>query len=347
MRCPRLSDLPAPPAGKTGWPWTTESRAVPACTPEGTAYPRVSVVTPSLNQGRFIEETIRSVLLQGYPDLEYLVIDGGSKDETVGIIRKYERWIRFWKSAPDSGQAAAINEGLRVATGQYAAYQNSDDIYLPDAFERVGRRLAAGKSDVVFSPVERMDGQGTRSPAPCPIPPPSLEILLRFWEGPPRIMPSQGFFCSLALLQAIGRFNPKYHYKMDFDVYCRLLPAVPPERITLLDEAVAAYRIYEGSKTGLMSSRRSAEEGLEISRRCWGALAPESRRRMGRDARRGMAFLALCRAEQALKNGVPGSAFGEMLRAWLGSPRLVFTRWNVSLTRGLFRSRIDGQASCL
>src|SRR5688572_28969334 len=108
MRCPMLSDLPAPPPGKTGWPWTEETFQLPEAMPDGKRWPRISIVTPSYNQGQFIEETIRSVLLQCYPNLEYIVIDGGSTDDSVEIIEKYKSWLTYWVSEPDKGQVDAI-----------------------------------------------------------------------------------------------------------------------------------------------------------------------------------------------------------------------------------------------
>src|SRR5262245_19754812 len=110
MQCPTLPELPPPPLGKTGWPWTVETQRLPAVRPDGSTWPRISIVTPSYDQGQFIEETIRSVLLQGYPDLEYIVIDGGSTDGAVDIIRKYAPWLTYWTSEPDHGQAHAINK---------------------------------------------------------------------------------------------------------------------------------------------------------------------------------------------------------------------------------------------
>jgi glycosyltransferase involved in cell wall biosynthesis len=126
---PRLGDLPSPPPGRTGFPWTEESPSLP----QTRAMPRVSIVTPSFNQARFLEETIRSVLLQGYPNLEYFVIDGGSTDGSVEIIRKYAPWLSDWVSEPDEGQIFAIKKGWSQSTGEILAYLNSDDTYLPGA----------------------------------------------------------------------------------------------------------------------------------------------------------------------------------------------------------------------
>src|SRR5882762_4423248 len=130
MDCPSLKQLPEPPKGKTGWPWTEQSPRVPATMPEGRLWPGISIVTPSFNQGQFIEETIRSVLLQGYPNLEYFVIDAGSADLTLEIIKKYEPWITYWVSEPDNGQVDAIKKGLRLSSGEWFNWINSDDILL-------------------------------------------------------------------------------------------------------------------------------------------------------------------------------------------------------------------------
>jgi glycosyltransferase involved in cell wall biosynthesis len=150
MRCPTLKELPPPPLGKTGlprgsgaiqrgWPWTEESMYLPPVMPEGKPWPKISIVTPSYNQGKFLEKTIRSVLLQGYPNLEYIIMDGGSNDKSVEIIKKYDKYLSFWVSEKDGGQAAAIWRGFEKATGKILAWINSDDYYLLNTFNIVGK----------------------------------------------------------------------------------------------------------------------------------------------------------------------------------------------------------------
>ena len=113
-------------------------------------YTKVSIITPSYNQGQFIERTILSVLEQDYPNVEYIVMDGGSTDNTVEILKKYEDRL-IWKSEPDKGMSDAINKGFRMATGEIIAWINSDDIYQPGAIEFVARYFAEhSEVDVIY-----------------------------------------------------------------------------------------------------------------------------------------------------------------------------------------------------
>ena len=145
MSHPTLQELPPPPPGRTGWPWTEGSAPLPATMPDGGPWPRISVVTPSFNQADFLEATLRSVLLQGYPNLEYFVFDGGSTDGSVEIIKKYAPWLTKWVSEPDEGQSAAINRGLKASSGLFVTWINSDDLLYKNA-------LVTHASSVGFHP---------------------------------------------------------------------------------------------------------------------------------------------------------------------------------------------------
>src|SRR5436190_573079 len=143
--------------------------------------PKLSIVTPSLNQGAFIERTIRSVLDQGYPNLEYVIVDGGSTDETVEIIRRYEDQLAWWVSEPDQGQTDAINKGIERTSGEIVAYINSDDYYLPGAFERAVEAFEGTDRSWIAGASLDLDEQGdpTQYGVIKPWPPAA-------WEGIPR-----------------------------------------------------------------------------------------------------------------------------------------------------------------
>jgi glycosyltransferase involved in cell wall biosynthesis len=148
-----ITELPTPPVGKRGWPWT-EAEIVPLSPMEAAALPAISLVTPSFQQGQFVEETLRSVLLQGYPKLEYHVIDGGSSDASAAIIEKYSPWLTSWVSEKDRGQSHAINKGLERCHGQLVGWLNSDDIFTPGALFKLGRAWNAA------SPTDLLVGHG-------------------------------------------------------------------------------------------------------------------------------------------------------------------------------------------
>ena len=143
-----LKSLPPVPTGKTGWPWDEETdAAVYACK---TDWPKITIVTPSYNQSDFLEQTIRAVLLQNYPNLEYVVIDGGSTDSSNAILEKYSPWLSYWRSQKDNGQSHAINLGFSLGSGEYYAWINSDDYYLKGVFQLVAGAFIKQHADFVY-----------------------------------------------------------------------------------------------------------------------------------------------------------------------------------------------------
>lgn len=141
MRCPTLTELPPPPESTTIWPWTRGASPLPETTPDGSAWPWISVVMPSFNHGTFLEHAIRSVLLQGYPRLELIVMDGGSRDGSKATIARYEPWLKYWVSEPDGGPANALNNGFQRATGEILAFLNADDFFLPGCLQRIAEEF--------------------------------------------------------------------------------------------------------------------------------------------------------------------------------------------------------------
>lgn len=138
---PTITDLPPPPPGRHGWPWTVATPPAAPVMANNRPWPRITIVTPSYQQAQYLEEAIRSVLLQGYPNLEYIVMDGGSRDGSVEIIQRYAPWLSYWQSQPDGGQSAALADGFARATGEILAWINSDDRLQPGALQRVGQFL--------------------------------------------------------------------------------------------------------------------------------------------------------------------------------------------------------------
>jgi len=253
-----LNELPSPPTGKTGWPWTEQSVPWPDLKPPGEAWPRLSIVTPAYNQGQFIEETIRSVLLQGYPNLEYIIVDGGSRDGSVDIIRKYEPFLAYWVSEPDGGQSDAINKGWQIATGEIIAWINSDDYYLPGAFRHVIREFSTGghlavlAGECIFVNVtgKQIGKKGAGSFDPV--------IILT------QMMPAQSatFFHRKAL-DEVGFLNEDYHYCMDREYILRLAKHYYPEQLKNIDVPLAGFRMWGESKTE-SGSKRAILESKQI-----------------------------------------------------------------------------------
>jgi glycosyltransferase involved in cell wall biosynthesis len=215
-----LSDLPSPPEGKTGWPWTVESNnPAPHMGTNQLPWPKISIVTPSYNQGDFIEETIRSILLQRYPNLEFIIVDGASSDGTVAIIRKYDRWISHWTSEPDRGQVDALHKGFSDTSGDLLNWVNSDDMLLPNALFTVAELSSLSSSIDIITGARLLRNAGT-----------GAEQVQIIWTDSWPLMtlgypsfPQEATFFSRRIWSKIGNFDERLNYFFDTAFYARVL----------------------------------------------------------------------------------------------------------------------------
>ncbi len=239
-----LNNLPPPPPGKTGWPWTEESQQLPNAMPDDSPWPRISVVTPSYNQGHYIEETIRSVLFQGYPNLEYIIIDGGSTDESVNIIRKYEPWITYWVSESDRGQAHAINKGFEESTGDLLGWINSDDILLSESLWHFASAFQQNPEALLLGDIINYREQYGFSELACQKNV-TFENIVEPWRNDSHWQ-QPGTYFPRTLYQQIGKFDETLCYVFDWDWMCRALQVIG---VHYLSVPVVQFRFHTMSKT--------------------------------------------------------------------------------------------------
>jgi glycosyltransferase involved in cell wall biosynthesis len=250
--------LPSPPVNKKGWPWTGENLYLNEIVREGFSWPKVSIVMPSYNQGKFIEESIRSVLLQGYPNLELIVIDGGSTDGTLNILQKYSPWLYYYVSEPDRGQSHAINKGLAVSTGDVQAWINTDDLYFPGALLQVGKRFYEELDfDVLYGNAVIINETGKRTGEILSVP----FNHQAFLHGTVHLAVQSAVFWRRDLFQRVGGVNEDLHYAMDVDMYVRFIAAGGNFRF--LHTTLGAYRLYGESKT-IANPEQSSIEAAAI-----------------------------------------------------------------------------------
>lgn len=248
--------IPLPPIpDRSGWPWSAEPPR-----PTLAAPPRITVVTPSFNQGRYIEAAIRSVLMQGYPELEYIILDGGSTDESAAVIERYAPWLAHWTSAPDDGPAQAINRGLARATGDILCWLNADDLYLPGALWAAASAFdRQPEAALVYGEGWYIDEAGE------PIEP--CRFVRRRFERrylvnrDPILQPAA--FWRRALWQAAGPLDEGLRWVFDWEWFIR---AQGQGAFAYLPRELALYRVQPAALTRTGGLARQVEHG-RVTRR--------------------------------------------------------------------------------
>lgn len=295
--------------------------------PDGRSWPQVSLVTPNYNYGHFLEETLRSVLLQGYPSLEFLVIDGGSRDDSVKMIEKYAEWLTYWVSEPDDGQADAINRGFSRANGDLLNWINSDDLLLPGALGLLAEAYVRQPEDLLLGDVEDFVDGAADSWVVRQANVTFSHVVDRWnghssWQQP-------GMFIPRSLYQAVGGLDAGLRYVFDRDWLCRLTQRAA---VCYLGVPVARFRIHAVAKT-TAETPATLRECLLITQRYWDR-APGLNKRSIRAAyymREAAVYLAAHAAYARFWNRSAG--ISRLMSACWSSPGLLFAPNFLTLCR--------------
>lgn len=218
---------------------------------------KFSIITPSFRQGEYIRQNIESVLLQNWPNFEHIVVDGGSKDETVEILRSYPHIN--WVSEKDDGQADALNKGLHMASGDIIGWINSDDYYFEGTLKKVAEIFSNPDVQWVVGDIALFDeasGEFVQMKSPLV----SWESLQRN----PDIVRQQGTFFRREFVLKAGGWNKGFFMVMDFDLWVRMAKLSTP---TMLGEQLAVFRIQKNQKSGLANLHRQTNEMTDVLRR--------------------------------------------------------------------------------
>ncbi|MFN3405093.1 MAG: glycosyltransferase family 2 protein [Cytophagaceae bacterium] len=220
-------------------------------------FPRISIVTPSFNQAHYIEETIDSILSQNYPNLEYIIIDGGSRDGSVDIIKRYERYLKYWISQPDKGQADAINKGLTFCTGEIFNWINSDDILLSGALDHIAEMYTRERFDLLAGHVVNFNNSGYKEAVAnnnlSPIN--TLFREIGYFHQP-------GIWLKTERVKALNGVKTDYHYSFDAHLIIRYM--MDNVKMVYTDKELVKFRLHDNSKT-MSYHTRFVEENIRIA----------------------------------------------------------------------------------
>jgi glycosyltransferase involved in cell wall biosynthesis len=222
-------------------------------------YPKITLVTPSYNQAQFIEATLQSVISQNYPNLEYIVIDGGSNDGSVEIIQRYAPHLTYWISEPDAGQTDAIIKGFAKSSGVILNWLNSDDLLLPNSLLAVAQAYQESQADIIVG--EDLHFRGDRPDIPVFHFRPAhynYPECYQFWKSEFRYHQPCTFF-SKKIYERSGGLNRDLHYLMDYDLYCRILEQ-QDIKLTYLPQPLSAFRLHDSTKTARFKSKFLQEQ---------------------------------------------------------------------------------------
>ena len=228
--------------------------------------PKFSIVTPSYNQGGFVEWTIKSVLDQRYPELEYIFMDGGSQDQTLEVIERYRSRFFHCQSAPDGGQSAAIADGLSKANGDILCYLNSDDMLLPGALNYVADFFQKNPEvDVIYG--HRCIINQHNQVVGHWILPPHSNYLMKRWD----LIPQETTFWRRRIFERAGNVSPTYRFAMDYDLFVRYMTE---GKFYRANRFLAAFRVHEDSKTSTLINTVGKQE-VELVRAEYKLSAPD------------------------------------------------------------------------
>ncbi|MCF8463910.1 MAG: glycosyltransferase [Flavobacteriales bacterium] len=212
-----------------------------------------SIITPVLNQVSHIERCILSVIEQDC-DVQYIIVDGGSTDGTIDIIRKYENRISYWKSEPDSGQSDAINKGLSIATGRFFNWLNADDRLNPNALKTV-LKVASEETQVVIGKCEHIDAQGNQIAIGSAQIWDSVEATLgNYSMGQPSV------FYRTSVVKEFKGLNPNLHYCMDMDLWFRFLTYYNQDEVAITNQVLSKFLVHQDSKSVGFKEEMNAEK---------------------------------------------------------------------------------------